>query len=84
MMASESVRKVLEAKKPAIIFQNDFQSETLPHIRFHELRNSTAINPLSRGFSLKNVQKWLGHSDIKTTANIYGHPDAKRKMALAG
>ena len=84
MMASESVRKVLEAKKPAIIFQNDFQSEILPHIRFHELRNSTAINPLSVGFSLKNVQKWLGHSDIKTTANICEHPDAKRKMALAG
>lgn len=84
MMASESVRKVLEAKKPAIIFQNDFQSETLPQIRFQELRNSTAINPLSVDFSLKNVQKWLGHSDIKTTANIYGHPDAKRKMALAG
>ena len=84
MMASESVRKVLEAKKPAIIFQNDFQSETLSHIRFHELRNSTANNPLSRGFSLKNVQKWLGHSNIKTTANIYVHLDAKRKMALAG
>ena len=84
MMASESVRKVLEAKKPAIFFQNDFQSETLPQIRFHELRKSTAINLLSRGFSLKNAQKWLGHSDIKMTANICGHPDAKRKMALAG
>ena len=35
------------------------------------------------GFSLKDVQEWLGHSDIKTTANIYGHLDAKRKMALA-
>jgi integrase len=56
----------------------------IPHIRFHDLRNSTAINPLSVGFSLKDVQEWLCHSDIKTTANIYGHPDAKRKMALAG
>ena len=84
MMASESVRKVLEAKKPAIIFQNDFQSEILPQIRFHKLRNCTANNPLSVDFSLKNVQKWLGHSDIKTAEKIYGYPDAKRKMALAG
>ena len=35
-MVSESVRKVLEVKKPAIIFQNDFQSEILPQIRFHK------------------------------------------------
>ena len=43
MMASESVRKVLEAKKPAIFFQNDFQSETLPQIRFRELRISRRL-----------------------------------------
>ncbi len=35
------------------------------------------------GFSLKDVQEWLGHSDIKTTANIYGHLDAKRKISMA-
>ena len=55
----------------------------MPHIRFHELRHSAASNLLNMGFSLKDVQEWLGHSDIKTTANIYGHLDAKRKMAMA-
>ncbi len=53
------------------------------HIRFHELRHSSASNLLSMGFTLKDVQEWLGHSDIKMTANIYGHLDVQRKKMLA-
>ena len=34
---------------------------------------------LSEGYGLKDVQEWLGHSDIKMTANIYGHLDIRRK-----
>lgn len=54
-----------------------------PHIRFHELRHSSGSNLLCMGFTLKDVQEWLGHSDIKMTANIYGHLDAQRKQTLA-
>ena len=64
-------------------FRKLLKKYDLPHIRFHELRHSAASNLLCMCFSLKDVQEWLGHSDIKTTANIYGHLDAKRKMALA-
>ena len=38
---------------------------------------------LSEGYGLKDVQEWLGHSDIKMTANIYGHLDVGRKMGMA-
>lgn len=54
-----------------------------PHIRFHELRHSSASNLLSMGYTLKDVQEWLGHSDIKMTANVYGHLDVQRKKTLA-
>jgi integrase len=64
-------------------FSNLLKNFGMPHIRFHELRHSAASNLLSMGFSLKDVQEWLGHSDIKTTANIYGHLDAKRKISMA-
>ena len=38
---------------------------------------------LSEGYGLKDVQEWLGHSDIKMTANIYGHLDIRCKRSIA-
>lgn len=55
----------------------------LPLLRFHDLRHSCASILLSNGFNLKDVQEWLGHSDITLTANIYGHLDIERKMNIA-
>ena len=54
----------------------------LPHIRFHELRHSCASLLLNNGFTLKDVQEYMGHADIQMTANIYGHLDTQRKQLL--
>ena len=51
----------------------------LPHIRFHELRHSYASMLLNDGFTLKDVQEYMGHADIQMTADMYGHPDMARK-----
>lgn len=59
------------------------RKHNLPHIRFHELRHSCASLLINNGFGLKDVQEWLGHSDIKMTANIYGHLDVARKQSMA-
>ena len=42
-------------------------------IRFHDLRHSCASLLLANGVQMKEIQEWLGHSDISTTANIYSH-----------
>lgn len=55
----------------------------LPHIRFHDLRHSCASLLLANGFSLKDIQEWLGHSDFSITANIYAHLDTARKNNIA-
>lgn len=55
----------------------------LPHIRFHELRHSCASRLLNQGYTLKDVQEYMGHSDIKMTADIYGHLDFSRKHNMA-
>lgn len=64
-------------------FARLLQKNGLPRIRFHELRHSCASILLSNGFTLKDVQEWLGHSDIKMTANVYGHLDMARKQSIA-
>lgn len=55
----------------------------LRHIRFHDLRHSCASLLIANGFTLKDIQEWLGHSDIQVTANIYAHLDVKRKNNIA-
>ena len=64
-------------------FRNLLKKHNLPHIRFHELRHSCASMLLAMGWNLKDVQEWLGHSDIKMTANIYSHLDVARKTNIA-
>ena len=64
-------------------FGKILKNHNLPHIRFHELRHSCASLLINNGCGLKEVQEWLGHSDISTTANIYGHLETQRKQAMA-
>ena len=52
-------------------------------IRFHDLRHSCASLLLANGVQMKEIQEWLGHSDISTTANIYSHLDFQSKIASA-
>ena len=51
-------------------------------IRFHDLRQSCASLLNANGCSLKDIQEWLGHSDIQTTANIYTHLNVERKASI--
>ena len=39
-------------------------------IRFHDLRHSCATLLLNLGFSMKEIQVWLGHSDFQITAKL--------------
>lgn len=64
-------------------FKDLLEKNGLPHIRFHELRHSCASLLINNGFSLKDVQEWMGHSDISTTADIYGHLETQRKLTMA-
>ena len=64
-------------------FSRVCQSAGLPHIRFHDLRHSAATLLLKEGFSLKQIQEWLGHANITTTANTYVHVTYSDKVQMA-
>ena len=64
-------------------FPKFLESHGLRRMRFHDLRHSCASLLLANGVPLKQIQEWLGHSDIGTTANIYIHLDYKSKITSA-
>ena len=64
-------------------FSMRLRTNGLPHIRFHELRHSCASMLLNEGFSLKDIQAYMGHADITMTADLYGHLDVARKEMLS-
>lgn len=39
----------------------------------HSLRHTFTTRCIENGIQLKTIQKWLGHSKLDTTANIYAH-----------
>lgn len=54
----------------------------MKHIRFHDIRHTTATLLLKEGWSIKHIQEWLRHSDPATTAKFYVHPDDKEKQKV--
>lgn len=64
-------------------FKAILRKKDLPVIRFHDLRHSCASLLLANGFNLKEIQEWLGHSEISTTADIYSHLESESKVRMA-
>ena len=52
-------------------------------IRVHDLRHSHASLLINNGANIKAVSERLGHDDIKTTLNTYGHLYQNQDNALA-
>ncbi|WP_341266728.1 site-specific integrase [Candidatus Phytoplasma fraxini] len=51
----------------------------LKPINFHSLRHTFATRMIEAKTDYKTVSALLGHSDIKTTLDLYVHPDLKQK-----
>lgn len=54
-------------------------------LRFHDLRHTCAAMLIAAGAHPKAIQDHLGHRDIQTTFNVYGHllPQAQQALAAA-
>ena len=64
-------------------FPKLLEKNGLRRIRFHDLRHSCASLLLANGVPMKQIQEWLGHADISTTANIYAHVQYSDKVNMA-
>lgn len=63
-------------------FKKLLNEHNMPELRFHDLRHSCASVLASNGYQIKDVQEWLGHADIGTTANTYTHLFKDRKEQI--
>jgi integrase len=54
-----------------------------PLVRLHDLRHTAATLWLAAGESIYFVQQQLGHADIQTTIDQYGHPDKQAHREAA-
>ncbi len=80
------VNEIGELVKPGYLTQHFpyiLEKNGLRKIRYHDLRHSCASLLYANGVSLKEIQEWLGHSDIATTSNIYTHLNFTSKVASA-
>lgn len=64
-------------------FKKVIKKNNFPYMRFHDLRHSCASILYDKGWKEKDIQEWLGHSDIGTTMEIYTHISNSRKNILA-
>ena len=67
---------------PSQMLTKTLKKNNMPHLRWHDLRHSCASILIMKGWQMKEISEWLGHADIGTTMNIYGHLnlDHKRKL----
>lgn len=55
----------------------------IPKVRFHDLRHSCATIMLYLGYTMKDIQTWLGHSNYAFTANTYVHASHEEHQKMA-
>jgi len=58
---------------PSQWFPKFIKRHGLPPLPFHGLRHTSATLMISQGAPLKNISSRLGHANISTTGDIYGH-----------
>ncbi|WP_270406053.1 tyrosine-type recombinase/integrase [Paenibacillus timonensis] len=58
---------------PYLWFRNFLKKNGLKYIRFHDLRHTSATLLINKGVHAKLISERLGHSNISTTMNVYGH-----------
>ena len=60
-------------------FKRLLDDNNMPHIRFHDLRHSCVTLLCHQGVPMEDISKWLGHSNLLTTEQVYAHYDDMKK-----
>ena len=64
-------------------FKKFLRDHGLREVRLHDLRHTCASLLIQNRTPLIEVQQWLGHSTLETTANLYAHLEYESKLNSA-
>lgn len=64
-------------------FKRFLRDNGLREIRLHDLRHTCASVLVQNRVPLIEVQQWLGHSTLETTADLYAHLEYGTKVGNA-
>jgi integrase len=70
-------------ERPYLWFRQFIQKNGLRYIHFHDLRHTSATLLINQGVHTKIILERLGHGNITTTMNIYGHALQSADQAAA-
>lgn len=70
-------------ERPYLWFRQFIKKNGLRYIRFHDLRHTSATLLINQGVHAKIISERLGHGNITTTMNIYGHALRSADQAAA-
>lgn len=75
--------EMLMVTKPYEYLKNVIKRTGLKNVSVHSFRHTHCSMLFESGWSIKEVQERLGHSDMKTTMNIYLHVmDSRREKSM--
>jgi len=70
-------------ERPYAWFRAFLKRHNLRYIKFHTLRHTSATLLINQGVHAKIISERLGHNNINTTMNIYGHALRSADQAAA-
>ncbi|MNC26213.1 Transposase [compost metagenome] len=70
-------------ERPYLWFRQFIKKNNMRYIRFHDLRHTSATLLINQGVHAKIISERLGHGNITTTMNIYGHALQSADQAAA-
>ncbi len=70
---STDLGKPLDPSVPNKWWRRFLKRKGFKKIRFHDFRHTAATDLINRGSNIHSISKRLGHANITTTMNIYGH-----------
>lgn len=69
--------RFMDPRTYQLYFRRTLEKAGIRTVNFHILRHTFATRCVDLGLDAKSLSQALGHADVRTTLNIYVHPDEK-------